>query len=354
MIKINNKSKVYIACPAAYATGGPELLHQLAFNLRKQLHVNALMYYFPDNYIDPVHDAYKKYNNPYVKRIDDNMNNILIVPEVKSGLALLNNYNSIRKAIWWLSVDNFYRSDTKNTKLFLYKVINKLLFLITKTNFVDVSYAAQLCARADMRKHGLIKIFFIKQVDYHLVQSFYAKKYLLESGIDPKKIFYLSDYLNKNFLKIKTDPFKKQNIVAYNPKKGYCFTKKIIETAPDIKFMPLENMNREQIINALKAAKVYIDFGNHPGKDRMPREAAILFCYIITGKRGSAEFFEDIPLSERYKFDNKNCNIPKIVDKIHECFINPINSNKEFISYRRIIASEPKIFLKDLRNVFKK
>ena len=61
---------------------------------------------------------------------------------------------------------------------------------------------------------------FVKQLDYHLVQSFYALNFLQNKGVELQKIYYLSDYLNKNFLGTQTDLSKKENIAAYNPKKG--------------------------------------------------------------------------------------------------------------------------------------
>jgi len=42
--------------------------------------------------------------------------------------------------------------------------------------------------------------------------------------------------------------------------------------------------------------KLYVDFGKHPGKDRMPREAAVHGCCIITGRRGAAGNPFDIPI----------------------------------------------------------
>jgi len=64
-------------------------------------------------------------------------------------------------------------------------------------------------------------------------------------------------------------------------------------------------MPREEVIKLLQKAKVYIDFDYHPRKDRLPREAAILGCCVITRKRGSAKFFEDVPIPDEYKFEDK-------------------------------------------------
>ncbi len=190
--------------------------------------------------------------------------------------------------------------------------------------------------------------------DFHLVQSFYAKEHLEKAGISKEKILYLSDYLNLDFLNIQTDLSKKENIVAYNPKKGFEFTKEIIQSALDIRFVPLINMTRQQIIETLQKAKVYIDFGNHPGKDRIPREAAILGCCVITGKRGSAAYFEDVPIPENYKFEDKEENIPKIIAKIKDCFENFEERYKDFEYYREIIKQEPQKFVEDLKKIFVK
>ncbi|MCX7738527.1 MAG: hypothetical protein N2Z80_03840 [Hydrogenothermaceae bacterium] len=72
------------------------------------------------------------------------------------------------------------------------------------------------------------------------------------------------------------------------------------------------------MIDILKKAKVYIDFGNHTGKDRIPREAAMLECCVITGRRGIAKYREDVPIPENYKIEDKVENIPLILSKKYE------------------------------------
>lgn len=77
-------------------------------------------------------------------------------------------------------------------------------------------------------------------------------------------------------------------------------------------------MTNEMVVETLQRVKFYIDFGNHPGKDRIPRGVAIWECCIITGKRGSAKYFEDVFISAEFKFDDIEINIPKIVSKIND------------------------------------
>ncbi len=344
-IKLFKNTKIYIVCPAQIATGGPELLHQLAFDLKRVLNTETFMLYY-HSIKNPVHPEYKAYKIPYVYNAEDNKNNILIVPEIEQSLNFLTNYKSIRKGIWFLSIDNYYLSKMKKTDLFLRRLMNKIYRLFIGSNLFDIDYEDLL------KKYPINKDEKLKLADFYLTNSFRGYLYLKNESLSP--LFYLSEYLNEDFLKIKTDLSKKQNIVAYNPKKGYNFTKKIIRKAPEIKFIPITNMTRQQVIETLQKAKVYIDFGDHPGKDRIPREAAILGCCVITGKRGSAAFYEDVPIPDKYKFENKKENIPEIINKIRDCFDNFNERYQDFIYYREVIQKEPQKFIEDLKKIFVK
>jgi hypothetical protein len=139
---------------------------------------------------------------------------------------------------------------------------------------------------------------------------------------------------------------------VFNPKKGIEFTKTIINNAKYIKFVPIENMSMAKVAKLLSTAKVYIDFGNHPGKDRIPREAAISGCCVIVGKNGSAKYFEDVPIGDEFKFDAKNRNIPLIIDKIMRCLNNYEDESKKFEDYREIIKNEQIKFKNDIKTIF--
>jgi hypothetical protein len=355
MIKIYPETKVYIACPANYATGGPELLHQLCYHLREDLKINAIMYYYNYNQKNesPVHVEFIKYNNQFVLEInvkDDDKRNILIVPEVKDGLLQLAKFKNIRKGVWLLSVDFYYLSKLSKKDYFLKRAINKLSKILIKKPLLNFDITSQDVIDRMIKKNDYTQDALLLSAEFYLFQSWYAFKHF--DKLNPK--YYLSDYLNTAFLEMNTDLFSKENIVVYNPKKGYSFTRKIISFARDIKFIPLENMSRDMVIKILQKAKVYIDFGIHPGKDRLPREAAILGCCVITGRRGSAAFFEDVPIPNEYKFNDTEENIPRIVDKIKDCFENFEERYKDFEYYRNIIKSEPKKFLEDLKKIFVK
>ncbi|MEO2069347.1 MAG: hypothetical protein ABGX27_07545 [Desulfurobacteriaceae bacterium] len=353
-IDIFPNTKIYIACPANIATGGPELLHQLAYHLINDLNVEVFIYYYNFNknkFEIPVHPDYRSYNVPYVLEIpkkEITRENILIVPEVLEGLELLNRYKDIRKGVWFLSVDNYYFSKMKKTDFIFERIVNKFMQLFNGPSLFEIYSEKNL--KKLVKRHDYRKDPFLKSADFYMVNSYRGMEWFNEL----RPLYYLSEYLNSKFLNIRISLSKKKDIIVYNPKKGASFTRKIISYAKNLKFVPLVNMTRQQVIETLQRAKVYIDFGNHPGKDRIPREAAILGCCVITGRRGSAKYFKDVPIPDEYKFEDKEENIPKIISKIMDCLENFEKRYKDFDYYRRVIKEEPKRFMEDLKKIFVK
>lgn len=323
-LNISKNTKIYVACPANYATGGPELLHQLVHELRK-LELTAYMYYYPcDKKKSPIHKSYIQYKNPYVSLIDDREENVFITPEVKTNLIY--DYKNIQKVIWWLSVDNFYNSNKGKQKSLLKKILHSI---------------------------GYLKIYnFDKKAKiFHFVQSEYALQHLHSKNI--LQASFLGDYLNNIFISEQANiNTTKKDIVAYNPEKGFEFTQQIMAISQDIKFIPIKNMTKEEVSNLLSSAKVYIDFGDHPGKDRMPREAAISGCCIITNKLGSAKYYKDIPIKDEFKFNGNDQDIQLILKKISNCFIDYEVNKKKFDTYRDKIKNEQESFIDDIKRIF--
>jgi hypothetical protein len=341
MINISKSTKIYIACPAGIATGGPELLHQLAFNLKREFSTDVYMFYYPTKIKNSTHPDYKKYNVSFCQEVEDSKKNVLVVPEVQPACFYLNKYKNIRKVVWFLSVDNYFLS--RPIKYFLFKrIINKILQKLDIFPLFDIE--------KNINKIDSINDPLFKDIILYLTNSYRGFYFLQKRNFSP--LMYLSEYLNENFLTTPVKLEEKLDIVAYNPKKGLAFTKKIIKMAPHLKFVPLENMSRQEVIKTLKKAKVYIDFGNHPGKDRLPREAAILFCCIITNKQGSAGFYKDIPIFEEYKFNNNYNEIKSIVNKIDDCINHYSEKINDFHGYREEIKKEPDEFITDLKKIF--
>lgn len=312
--RVSDYSKVYVLAPACVCTGGPELLHQLVYQLR-QMGKDAYIVYTECGQKKPlecVHDAYKKYVGSNVLSID--MINftercVVVFPETHSKYVGL--FKEAICCYWWLSVDNYLR-------------------------YVNLGCTSEL----------------LKEVDYHFYQSEYAHQFLVELGVPSERMYELSDYINDDYLERERDILKKEDIIAYNPLKGKYYTKGIIRFMPNYKFVPIENMTTIQVKKLLQKSKIYIDFGQHPGKDRLPREATLQKCCIITGKRGAAGNRYDIEIPEKYKIDESVTTFDYVAEVIRNCLDNYDNCICDFSKYYNKIIEEKSKFIMNVRNIF--
>lgn len=330
MLRITNNTIIYVLCPSYIKSGGPELAHQLVKQINDFNGHAEIAYYDIDNKDLKINDSFKCYVDSFTdaKKIIDEPQNIVVVPETRP--EFLNWYKNVQKCIWWMSVDNYYRDHCffKSLSTFGYNGIKRIVNTIL----------------SEIKGHP-----YISNNILHLYQSEYAKNFLLKKEIT--NIMHLSDYLNSSYLNlnINTD---RQNQVLYNPVKGFKITQKLMELAPDIKWIPLKGMTTEQVKETLLHSKVYIDFGNHPGKDRFPREAAMCGCCVITGKRGSAYFSKDVPILDEFKFDETKETLTQIIAKIRTCLNDFTSQVPKFNNYREFIKGEFQIFQNDVKIIF--
>ncbi len=337
MFMLNDTSKVYIACPANYASGGPELLHQLGYILKLN-NIDVSMLYI-DAYVDklPVADNYRSYNIPYITtKCIDSYDNIVIFPETMT--QYLYDYHNIQKVIWWLSVDAFWVNSFIffNRNLYLRHPIIKAVASI----FAGVAYWNKL---RRIKKDKKIQ---------HFAQSHYAYEFLQKQNIN--NISYLSDYLRDEFIakSNKLRHQKKENIVLFNPQKGIKFTNALIKRMPEVRFVPLNGLSVNQMIELLSTAKVYIDFGHHPGKDRIPREAAVMGAVVITNKQGSAKYYKDVAIDDRYKIGGDIDSLSEVQELILDVFLNYEQHKLNFQTYIDIILNEKNKFISDVSLLF--
>ena len=83
--------------------------------------------------------------------------------------------------------------------------------------------------------------------------------------------------------------------------------------------------------------------GNHPGKDRIPREAAYCGCCVITNRKGSAEYAEDVPIPEEYKISDEE-DYETIINQIEYVMKNYDTVKEQYYPYIEKIKQEKKIF----------
>jgi hypothetical protein len=301
-----------VFCPASTVTGGPEAMHQLCAALRQQ-GANAAMHYFGRAQRgQPKPAEYAEYDTVEAPTADDRPDCAVIAPEMRP--QLLAPFRRARRCLWWLSVDNYLSAAAKRRR----------------------SVGHRLRALAQGSEPGIADPYLV-----HLVQSAYADEFVRRNG--GQTILPVSDYINAKLL-AHSNPHRRHDIVLFNPKKGMEFTRKIMAAYPEFAFLPLQGLNHAGMRAILGCAKLYIDFGHHPGKDRMPREAVRAGCCILTSRSGSAGYRADMPMPEDYKFDAAEKEIPNIGRMIENIFADFPAHNARLDAYRSHIAAEKGVF----------
>lgn len=342
MIRIYDDTKIYVQCPRNVQSGGAELLHQLVSYLRDNGKDAYIVYYIGENR-DTVPEDYKKYNIAIADAIEDNSHNISVLYETLFYQAAEN--TKIQKILWWLSVDNYYRCGTEFLTVCEIAKWNKSLALD-----VFVRRLGNLFVRGRNQFKGKLSIADFSRLDVlSAYQSEYAQHFLQANGF--REMVPLKDYINVEHCS-GFDIEGREDIILYNPKKGFEFTQKLIKAAPDLQWIALENMTREQLIDLMKRAKIYIDFGNHPGKDRLPRECAMNGLCVVTGSQGSARYFEDVWIENRYKFNESTARISEIVLRLRSILKNYQHDINDFKYYRNQISKEKAEFEEQAKELF--
>ncbi len=345
MIKVFNKSKVYVCCFRHIITGGVELAHQLVSVLNDN-NVDAYVVYVDDKgdiVNADIPKEYAQYNVKVSSTIENNTKNVLVMFE-----AVFHIYRRFKKCqliFWWLSVDNFYTCSShflslkdyfkRGIKEGFYQFFKRIYRLIVK------------------QKNTFTGNFSLKELSktnsLNCYQSVYAQQFLLKHNFS--EVLPLSDYIHTDFTPDR-NKISREDKILYNPKKGLAFTQKIQKATPHLKWVKLQGMSRAELQEQFQTSKLYIDFGNHPGKDRIPREAAINGCCVLTNQRGSAKYFEDIAIPRKFKINDSKISRKEIINKIEEVLVDYNSCNKEFEFYRKRILEEKSIFESQVKHIF--
>ncbi len=255
---------VYVLCPGGVVTGGPEAEHQLVSLLASKGRRAAIVYY-PLNRKWSTPQEYERYGCPVATDVPDTREAAVVVPEVYT--EFLRGVRRARRVVWWLSVDH-YRGNLMSLKG---------LARYARRTFVS-----------DLTMQGAI----------HLCQSVYAQSFVRRRF--PCDAWLLGDYIGDDFQAC-VRAGAPADRVGYNALKGRRLVAAIRLACPDVSFVGIAGMSRQKVREVLSGCKVYLDFGPHPGKDRMPREAALCGAVVVVGLRGAARNNQDVPLPPEYK-----------------------------------------------------
>jgi hypothetical protein len=323
-------SRVLVVCPGNAVTAGPQALHQLVAELNK-LGQPAAIVYHPFDKVFETPEPYRKHGAP-VARYAQEAGTLIIFPEIFTTLALRT--APADAAIWWLSVNNFTGERYGNPwrdRLRYWKYVAK--------------------GRAPLG--GVKALAHLR----HFAQCEYSRQFLAANGItgeplyDNIPVYTEPEYLAR--LPAMLANAKRADRILYNPLKGAPVTALLMAAYPKWDWRPLRGLNREQLADAFLGAKLYVDFGHHPGKDRLPREAAIHGCCVIVARHGSAANDVDVPIPERFKLDVKAAGFVDGFGAVAGEIMGDFDTFAvEFSHYRETIAQELETFRRNIRKAF--
>ena len=274
-------------CPANCVTGGPECIHEFVSELNKIDGVHARIWYWDIKSDPPQPEEYAAYGCDYVTELPPDYDGVLIVPEIWANRIL--DYPQCTRVIYWLGVDAY-------------------------AGWTPESERGRFLEDDDI---------------IHIAQSEYALDFLKKLGV--KHIVKCTDVLNADFYADYPEE-ERSDVVLYNPAKATPFMHELMAACYGIEFKAIRGMSRAEVIDTMRHSKLYVDFGEFPGRERIPREAALCGCCLITSKIGAADYDGDFYHS--YKYDSKSGHIWAIVRKIRYVLDNYEECRKDFARIR--------------------
>ena len=326
--------QVLLLCPEV-KTGGPEALHQLGHQIARRGGVARMVYYAPysrleidgdlvrcDAAASPMPAHFAQYAPQVLTETRLTADTLVVFPEPLARLAA--EATGYRRALWWLSLDNA---------------------LPQNPELAESDGAAGLFADPRL---------------IHFHQSEYAARFLRDHRA--ARYFPLSDYTDPQFihrsLVTEDNPpiTDRRNVVCFFPNKGGALAARFLEGAAtlrqDVTFVPIRDMTKAQVRATLFGARIYLDFGHHPGKDRVPREAAIAGAVVLLHAAGAARCFADHPLAEAYRFTEEDVASGKLHRRIGAILDDPSTHFAAQLAYRQAILLERARFDLEVRSFF--
>ena len=341
--------KIYVFCPNDIVTGGPDALHQIVYYLNEIGYDASIVYYaFSKKHIFFIPDAYKNYVSTFITESEyiDASDNIVILPE--HAVDKLKFLKRAKVFIWWLSVDNNVNRSTFLWKFFFFATLPARV--VKNWDYYKKRFGEAIVKTLQMKKYD----FNAEQQNVeHLCASHYAYDFVSQKTrhktvlcIEPISKIFLEKY---NECKGKMDSLERKDVVLYNPRKSGTFVERLAKRAPNLKFVPLKGMSQEELIEKYKTSKLYIDFGPFPGAERIPKEAALFGCCVITGRNGASNYYGDVPIPDEYKFADYPGHIDQIIQKMEDILKNYETKKSDFDTYRSVVLALEQNFMNSLK-----
>ena len=107
----------------------------------------------------------------------------------------------------------------------------------------------------------------------------------------------------------------------------------------------LSGLSPHEAAELLRSSTIYIDFGHHPGRDRIPREASSAGCAVLSTQLGAARFTEDMPLPD-WSFFSDVDELRHKIAQIHSGDLDAVALQRD---YRQWVSKNREVFEEEVR-----
>ncbi|MGY1727597.1 hypothetical protein ACI79J_11555 [Geodermatophilus sp. SYSU D01062] len=305
---IKHVKRVTFVCPIQ-PTGGPEAIHQASQVLNRQGVRSDILYLGnanvtiaggrvevvppPDN---PCLRVYEQYEPRVCTGALLRRHHLFVLPEVYASSAF--DLAGASVAVWWLSVDNVHVTH-------------------------DETALRRVFAATSLK---------------HFHQSEYAADFLRRHGVRTSTPLF--DYTTPEFTSHEPLGPGPDAGIAHNPVKGADLSAAFFGNHPEHRAVPIQGMSKAEIVDLLRRTSVYVDFGHLPGKDRLPREAAVSGSVVFVRRAGAGRFAEDFPVPDFFRFDDADVHSGELARRVSAVQAEPAPFWAQQETFRRTVRGE--------------
>jgi hypothetical protein len=323
-------------------TGGGEALFQLRLDLEKLGYICKMVALNENIYNLKLPDKFTKYISSdddicRVADIIDNDRNCFIVPETATNFLLKIKY--CQKIIWWLSTEYYDGKIREHTHYNLFDSILKNTYSLLRYIYKNIKNTIKY----KKNRYPLSEALNIS--NFYYCKDVLINKYNIESEL-------LIHSIGIDFLKrgMYTSATGRENIVLYNPKKPSTVMRKLLKRNK-FNYVPVENLSVDEMISLFRKSKVYVDFGQFPGPERLPKETVYNGVNVIVGKNNAATNYQDVMVPEEFKISCSE-KIEFIEEKIQLLIDDYEKYSSMYDDYRNMIFNMEKNYYAQLENIF--
>jgi hypothetical protein len=328
--------KVFVYYPRGKQSGGPEALHQLVDSLRRQ-GVDAFLVAYPHTRTNERVPLYACYDAPEADAVEDTSDSAVVAGEGQYPLLL-----QVRRAevfCWWLAIESSL----------LYQSL-RLPYLRSYEAPRNPALGAAKDLVISMRGYARRALYRDSHFT-HVTQSEYAWSFLADRKRLPPTM--LSDFTARQaHVSAYGRSTSERGGVTYNATKADYITRQVAELCPDVEFIPIRGMAQDQVYETLGRSSIYLDLGAHPGKDRIPREAALAGCVVSVALRGAGAYSADVPIPFDHKVRLDGNMVENAVGTVQAVLKDRAGSFARQSSYRSAISREQTVFDAEVNAIF--